>query len=243
MKHLTKKIILSIFTWLLLFITLGTSTFAWFSMNYTVSADNIEITVTSNSTYLYIGDNADIATNKYNLGKEVNAKYVSGGENGRCYPVFYGDGSYLGDVQTVAGKWYTANNANNNHATDAITNAREVESSKLDDFMLTYKVWLTLSGDSLPYQKQLIINFDKISGDDAVSCVIVLDTTSGTEKFALDSAHTQATTTGNINVTKSTAYEITFLVYINGNSANVNRDYFALHGVSGEFNISFNIIP
>ena len=40
MSGLTKKLLLSVLTWVLIFVTLGTSTFAWFSMNYEVVAED-----------------------------------------------------------------------------------------------------------------------------------------------------------------------------------------------------------
>ena len=251
MNNLTKKILISLFTWILIFLTLGTSTFAWFSMNYSVEATGLQITVKSNSTFLLIGDNAGIATNKMGLGKAVVAKYIEGGdEEKRVYPTFYGDGSVLGTTTTVAGKWYTASNGNSDHPTDDIKNVTEIANNSLDKYLLTYKVWMTLSGDSLPYEKPLIISFDKKSGDDSVSVVVMLTTYTGvnqtgstTEKFHLDGVTTQATTANNIFVSKDTAYEVTIYAYINGNGDNVYSDYFTLYGLTGDFNIDFDIVP
>ena len=251
MNNLTKKILISLFTWILIFLTLGTSTFAWFSMNYSVEATDLRITVKSNSTYLLIGDNAEIATNKLGLGREVVAKYVAGGdENKRVFPAFYGDGTVLGSTTTVSGKWYTASNRNSDHPNDDVINVTEIIDNNLNRYLLTYKVWMTLSGDSLPYSKPLTITFDKQSGDDSLSIVVVLTTYTGTnqtgsttEKFHLDSTNDQATTINNIYVSKDTAYEITIYAYINGNGDNVYSDYYTLHGISGVFNIDFDIVP
>ena len=252
MNRLTKKVLISVFTWIMIFITLGTSTFAWFSMNYSVSATDLNIVVKSNATYLLIGDNPGIATNKLGLTKQCAAGFVSGGdEDKKVYPAFYGDGTVLGtsvqsQVTTEVGKWYTASNLDSSSSTSNVVNVVQVVPENEWMYMLTYKVYLTLSGDSLPYEKPLKITFEQVSGDDSVSAVIVLTTTtndeSTTEKFPLNVDNTFGMTTGNIFVSKDTAYEITILVYINGNGENVNSDYFNLHGVTGQFNLNFDII-
>ena len=253
MSKLTKKIIISVLTWVMILITLGTSTYAWFSMNYTVKATDLKIVVKSNATFLLIGDNPGIATNKNGLTKTCAAGYVTGGDEDRkVYPAFYGDGSVLGtstehQVTTEVGKWYTANNVDSSSSNSNVFNVVKIIPENEHLYMLTYKVYLTFSRDSIPYEKPLTINFDKVSGDNSISTVVVLDTTteenSTTEKFQLDVNNTTATTTGNVYISKDTAYEITILVYINGTGQNVNSDYFTLHGLSGEFNLDFNIIP
>lgn len=253
MNNLTKKILISLFTWILIFLTLGTSTFAWFSMNYSVEATGLNITVRSNATYLLIGDNADIATNKLGLGREVVAKYFAGGdEDKRVYPAFYGDGTVLGtdpssQVTTVAGKWYTASNKNPDNANDDVQKVTMIPEGNLNLYRLTYRVWMTLSGDSLPYEKPLNISYKKISGDDSVSVVVMLTTytTNSTtvEMFHLDTDNSNVTTTNNIYVSKDTAYEITMYAYINGESSNVNSKYYTMYGLTGEFKIDFDILP
>lgn len=243
MNALTKKVILSLFTWILIFITLGTSTFAWFSMNYTVSATDLNITVTSNSTYLLIGNRSNVDVNKLGLTRETVPAFISGGDGQkRVSPAFYGDGSVLGNVTTVAGKWYTAYNEDLNHSNNKVVNVSEISSTNLQFHILTYKVWLTLSGDSQPYNNRLTINFDKISGDDAASIVVELTNENNVvEKFQLDVNNLQATTTGNVYVDKDTAYEITFYVYVNGNGDNVYDTYLGLYGINADLGISFDI--
>ncbi len=253
MSKLTRKIIISLLTWVLIFLTLGTTTFAWFSMNYVVEATGLEITVKSNATYLLIGDNAGIATNKMGLSREVAARYDGGGdENRKVYPAFYGDGTVLGtevedQVTTTPGRWYTASNGSKDNANDSVKGVKLIATENEHLYMLTYKVWMTLSADSLPYEKPLVINFNKTSGDDSVSIVVMMTTystnSSSVEKFHLDVNNTSATTVNNIYVSKNTAYEITILAYIDGTSENVHSEYYTLHGLTGEFNIEFDILP
>ena len=246
MNALTKKVILSIFTWILIFITLGTSTFAWFSMNYIVTASNVKIRVTSDATYLFIGDNEGIKDNKIDLSKETTPAFISGGfSNRRVYPTFYGDGTKLGNITTEVGKWYTAYNRDYNRSNNTIVSANEISYDKLSNHLLIYEAYLTLSNESQPYNDKLAINFHKLSGDDSVSVVVELWTdadVNNPEKFHLNVNETYAITDGNVSITSDTAYKITFYVYIDGNSTNVNSNYLGLHDVSGEITISFNIM-
>ena len=246
MNKLTKKVAISIITWIFIFLTLGTSTFAWFSINNTASATGLTISVQSNATFLLIGDNAGIATNKNGLTKSCAAKYVSGGdEDKKVYPAFYGDGSSLGsgeyEITTTVGKWYTASNVNMNSSNDSVFNVVEIIDANLSYYMLTYEVYLTFSGDSLDYNDELHILFKRLSGDDSLSIVVAIDTTEGTEYLPLDSTNDEVTTTGNVSIKSTTATKITILAYINGNGENVYTNYYILHGISGEFNLDFRI--
>ena len=63
MKKFTTKLLMSIIAVAFAFVALGTSTYAWFSMNTTVTATGMEVGAKSNSTYLLIntGDNDTVS--------------------------------------------------------------------------------------------------------------------------------------------------------------------------------------
>lgn len=246
MNKTWKKLFISILTWLFIFITLGTSTFAWFSLNFQAQMSDINIFVQTNSTYLLIGDNSDIATNKIGLTRKCDALLESGGnEHHLVFPTFYGDGvTYLGTqdpVLTEVGKWYSANNSNVGHATSEVFNVHEIASQDLSKYMLTYKVWITLASESAPYNDILRINYKKVSGDDSVTALIRVATTEGVEEFRLNYDNDNAVTLGNISLSNDTALEVTIIAYINGNSSTVYSDYYNLRGITGDFNIKFEI--
>lgn len=54
MKKFTTKLLMSIIAVAFAFVALGTSTYAWFSMNQTVTASGMEITAKSDTTFLLI---------------------------------------------------------------------------------------------------------------------------------------------------------------------------------------------
>ena len=62
MKKITRKLFISIIAVAFAFIALGTSTYAWFSMNTTVTVSNMELTAKSDNTYLLIGTVNNAAT-------------------------------------------------------------------------------------------------------------------------------------------------------------------------------------
>lgn len=256
MNKITKKLFISIITWIMIFVTLGASTYAWFSMNYQVSATDLTIKVQSNATYLLVGDNVGIATNKVGLTKECEALCVTeGNDSKQCYPAFYGDGSVLGSdeghmVTTTPGVWYTARNLDSSSSTNKIRGITVISNNNFDDYVLTYNVYLTLSNDSLPYEKQLTVNYNKVSGDDAISVVVEIQTLKENEieytneSISLNSNNSRGTTEGKVYISGNTAMLVTMYVYLDGNYENINSDYFNEHnGVNGSVNISFELIP
>ena len=256
MNKITKKLFITVITWIMIFVTLGASTYAWFSMNYTVSATDITIRIQSNATYLLIGDNEGIATNKMGLTKECEALYVTeGNDSKKCYPAFYGDGSVLGSdsehmITTVPGVWYTARNLDSSNSANKIRGVTIIPDNKLYDYVLTYNAYLTLSNDSSPYEKQLIVKYNKVDGDDAISAVVVIQTLDeatnefGNESIPLNVNNDSGTTEGTVYISGNTATLVTIYVYLDGNSENINSDYFnENNGIDGTINISFELIP
>ena len=76
MKKITRKLFISIIAVAFAFIALGTSTYAWFSMNTTVTVNNMELTAKSDNTYLLIGTVNNAATIQA-ISPESNATNVN----------------------------------------------------------------------------------------------------------------------------------------------------------------------
>lgn len=110
MKKFTTKLLMSIIAVAFAFVALGTSTYAWFSMNTVVKVENMEISAKSTSTYLIIGT-ASSATDL----QSVNATSVdlapAANESVAVYPSAHrasGDGIDL-DGSAVVSNTTTAN--------------------------------------------------------------------------------------------------------------------------------------
>ena len=137
MKKFTTKLLMSIIAVAFAFVALGTSTYAWFSMNTTVSATGMEVGAKSNSTFLLVGtgDNdtvaeirtgnlttVDVAVDNENTlvlpskpkeASEIGTVNVAGG-------VYFAEGTAVTTAATaaVAANWYTATSHNPGQATN-----------------------------------------------------------------------------------------------------------------------------
>ena len=164
-----KKLIPAICLLLVSAVMLGTSTFAWFSMNTSVTATGMQIAAKSNNTYLLIntGDN-DTAAEIQTAGVTTIALTVSD-VNAKVYPskpktpaevdtdaLFDGDtAAYAGpnaaaDHTNAAayGNWYTAQNNNPAASTDSVKNATSL--TGFTNYVITKTLYLTVAAGANP---------------------------------------------------------------------------------------------
>ncbi|MCQ2771540.1 MAG: hypothetical protein MJ236_07085, partial [Clostridia bacterium] len=175
-----KKLIPAICLLLISAMMLGTSTFAWFSMNTQVTATGMNVTAKSNAVNLLIGGTADCATTKTGLSTTVAGTYATTGNDTKaCYPAAYVTAQTVvtSSFTAAANTWYTATNANPGAVADDVNSAKAVDEGD-KDYMLTYKVWLTLSTDSEDItDKKVKVTFALGNTDDAaISAVVKLGT-------------------------------------------------------------------
>lgn len=157
-----KKLIPALAMLLIAAVMLGTSTYAWFSMNTTVTATGMQITAKSNNTYLLIntGDN-DTADEIQTAGVTTVALTVA--DNAMSvYPAkpkeaaeVAASATFDGDTPVtnaataaVAANWYTAQNNNPGNATDSIKNA--VELTGFENYVITRTLYLTVADGANP---------------------------------------------------------------------------------------------
>ena len=253
MKKLTKKLFISVMTLVLTAMALGTSTFAWFSMNTTVTAKGMQVQAKSNSIYLLIGDDAGIATDKTGLNENANA-VLQDSESGEAlyrYPAYYGTASEVKSGESGGIGWYSARNKNADDSTDAVVGVSAINSGDLNKYVLTYKVWLTLSTDSVAYNGKITCSMLKVSGSDAAIAAVVeingenlslnpYDTTYDAKEVGEILANAQ--TTGNVPLANNTVVEVTIRVYIDGTSTNVYSDYINDgYSIIGKCSIQFDL--
>jgi len=144
-----KKLIVSICTLALSAAMLCTSTYAWFSMNKSVTAGGMSIEAKSESTYLLIGKASDNWTD--NTGAADKAAYIQG-LNGLSADF----GSALQSLKpsahesisnkteaATANKWYTASAANVGAST--IDDSTKETLTGLTGYVVEYKVYLTVA--------------------------------------------------------------------------------------------------
>ena len=164
-----KKLIPALCMLLVSAILLGTSTYAWFSMNTTVNATGMQITIKSDNTFLLIntGDN-DTADEIQTAGLTTTALTVAAAdadlypaapcltsEQAALLPASTGK-KVGGDAITVAGaqitsdstaddvtNWYTATAAASNAATMLGGSARQLTS--FSDYVIVKTAYLTVA--------------------------------------------------------------------------------------------------
>lgn len=217
------------------------STFAWFAANTSVKATGMSVSAKSNATYLLISGTSACTTQeqKASLTTEVTGTKI--GEATTCYPVAYCSTSgTLGgktDLSVESGKWYTANN-DKLDGTGNVTNITEVTNYN-SSYFLEYNVWLTLSTDSEDTTKSIDVTFNKITGDQALSAVVIVGST---DPIRLNTTTATGTTSSTITLKASEAVEVTIYLYIDGTSTNVNSNYInGGNSVTGTADITFTL--
>ena len=208
----------------------GTSTYAWFSMNSSVQATNMMVKAKSNARYLLIGDdetNAKATAKTDKAGQPLtnahDALYATTGNDSKtCYPTaYYTAVGTLNGQATKANTWYTTTSDTHNKAVSGNAEIKEVtEADK--DYMLTYKMYLTLTNDSESYTGKLTVTPTITNTSESVKAMVVING----EKNIVDTNNTAFTTKGDVNLTSDNALEVTVYVYNDGNADNVNSTYF-----------------
>ena len=242
----TRKLIPAIAMLLVSLIVMSSASFAWFSMNKQVTATGMQVTAKSNATYLLIGDDSDkAAVEKKDLAGAAltnthAAAYATIGNDAKtCYPTAYSaDAGTLNGHTTAAGKWYTTSSDKQDTAVSGTGAITEVT---LGDgkYMLTYKMYLTLSKDSEAYTGNVKITPKFSSADAAIKAYVTING----ENTVFDSTETAFTTTGDVTITGSTAVEVVAYVYVDGNSTNVYSDYVAGgNTITGQLNLQFDLV-
>lgn len=166
-----KKLIPAFCMLLVSAVMLGSSTFAWFSMNNKVTASGMEVTAKSNTQFLVIANTlteGKVADTTTVATADLSSTKV-GADDNKVLPVslFNANTEWYNKENTadkkhkyddgntaVAGEWFTANSPKYDAATgtnNVITNVMKVDSTKSAEFgkyVLTYKCYIALAKGS-----------------------------------------------------------------------------------------------
>lgn len=210
-------------------VLLGTSTYAWFSMNNTVTATGMSVTATTNTKYLLIGSSADLsnATTTY-------APTKTGGVNNeaKVYPCAKATADIIiGDVSLKTGYWYTANSkvhsdsasieytttAENETINENITNVQVINTNK-GNYHLVYKFYIGLADGNA--SSDLVFK-NTVSGDSALKSATKALITIGTAEMELNAKNQSTGVTFEKISLSTTGIEVTVTLYVDGNDASV----------------------
>lgn len=216
-----KKLIPALCMLLISAVLMGTSTYAWFSMNTDVKASGMQVTAKSNSTYLLITNTKDATgANPGSTTLGVEQKFSDTAKE--VYPTAYTTTEITsGETTILANNWYTCNNKLSSAATGNETNYKNVALGD-ESYFAKYTVYLTLSKDSENWEGTLNVKMARDEGDQAVSAVVVIN---GENFNFTGTTLASQVTTGNVALTNATQVEVTIYVYLDGTSTNVNSDF------------------
>lgn len=132
-------------------VLLGTSTFAWFSMNTTVTATGMQVTAKSNFTYLLIGKTAtEVKEKDFN---KTEADFEMGKGEAKLSPSAHETLTSAADVTELNGEqyknWYTSKSSDRNQSVTADSTKTYIGKDNLGDYVLNKTVYLALAPDSV----------------------------------------------------------------------------------------------
>lgn len=245
-----KKVVPALCALLVSAVMLGSSTYAWFSMNTKVTAKGMSVTAQSNSTYLVISKNTTLGTD---ISASLNGDNAVGGIGGTktsVYPSAKAEKDITG-TEIKAGDWYYAASKKRNDAGavgDGALGTNTLSATKIGteltaDYQVTYTFYIGLSGESKAMDNATI----KVDAADATagnSSVALGKGLSAEVKIGDKDAVTLKDGTTNANVTgvnlSNTAITVTVMVYIDGNNANVTSAATDLSDLA--LNLAFSIV-
>ena len=246
-----KKLIPALCMLLVSAILLGGSTYAWFSMNDTVSANGMEVKAKTNTQFLLISNSAsDITSDAGTYSTtSVNITQTAGGIGSTStdkkqivYPAARATVENKPVNGLKVGDWYTGNstsmdNAGNvNDVNSTFTNGRKIDTDKLGDYVLTYTCYIGLAKGSSSYTGKLTVTGTGKEFDKGVTAIIKV----GDEKEIVCTDNTlNDTSITDLSLTANTAVTVTVQIYIDGNNSHVKTKDF--QKIEGSLNLTFAI--
>lgn len=224
MKKLTRKLFMSIIAVAFAFIALGTSTYAWFSMNQTVEVTGMQISAKSDSTFLIIG-----GTNVLADVQEANAVSVpmNVANDVKIYPSAHETLNNAADAATV-GNWYfeTASAPDASTAKEGTKTA--LISTNFEKYVIKKTVYVTLAKGSNQATNLKVNNFaltqrtdENLSGTSKTHSPVKVVIASPSAAIELDSTNTTSDTVLAATVTDQALIALDIYIYYYGADTNV----------------------
>lgn len=267
-----KKLIPAVCMLLVSAVMLGTTTFAWFSMNNKVSATNMQVVAKSDNTYLLIGtgDN-DTAAEIQAIANGTTVDLTVSDTDAKVYPsrpaqdateVGYLAAGKLnidgGNVTTAgaivnskataaaATNWYTASALKSDASAIDGTSARQLTAEKFSKYVIKKTVYLTVAAGANS-AKNLSVEATitaKEAGKNFSAVKVLVATETG--MAILDSTHTTSAAIGSETalITSTTVVAVDIYIYYDGADSTVYTNGSAnLAGATISLNFEVNAVP
>lgn len=212
-------------------VLLGTSTFAWFSMNTTVTATGMQVTAKTNHTYLLITDNSenkDLDTLRTELQKDPDVndtKVTYDAAASELAPSAHEAFETTGASTAAAtvGQWFTAQGADPSKP-DMKDKSKQALTS-FDGYVLTETVYITVTKDSANAKdlkvKATITNNTTATDITPLKVLVVC----GDKYVELDSTKLEdASVVLAATISKDALTKVDIYIYYDGNHANVTTN-------------------
>lgn len=185
-----KKLIPAFCMLLISAVLMGTSTFAWFSMNKTVTASGLKVTAKSNVTSLLISTEDNLAAMQADVGTHSSVSLANDPDSvNELLPAAYKDSAEKSKTgYATVGNWYTAEGESANSSTAKADSDEDL--TTFDGYVWKKTVYLALAKNA-PAAQQIKASVT-LSGTtenknyDAVR--IVVASASGTFEFKKDTS-------------------------------------------------------
>jgi hypothetical protein len=240
MKKFTTKLLMSIIAVAFAFVALGTSTYAWFSMNTQVQVTGMQVTAKTDNTYLLIGDGENDTYQEIQAINPVDSiiEWVVSDDDSELYPVAPvttdGELAYFTGSATAAAKvtnaataaavanWYTAKAEKPSEATIDAETAEQL--TTFNKYVLVKSVWLTVAEGAQPAHNLTVsATFTaKTTGKDITGAKLLIVTSDGGFAILKNGASTNVDIKGaNTNITDQTVVKVDMYIYYDGNETAV----------------------
>ena len=222
-----RGLLLSLLTLLVAIVVTTTSTYAWFAMNSSVSATNMQVTVVADKDYLIISNTAP-ASGKFTADDVGTTTLASVAANTEVLPTRLKSGSTTTSNMT----WQTATGTSINDGS-AKDNAYTDITSGINKYVVQYSFWIglnpTYSAVNASNLKITNVELTKVGSAsneflNAVSFVVVCDDAVKDNYFNEETDDSLAAKDTVLAATinkDGTPVKVDVYVYINGDNANV----------------------
>ena len=242
MKKLTTKLLMSIIAVAFAFVALGTSTYAWFSMNTTVQATGMQITAKSDSTFLLINSGDKDTLAEVQAEKAILTTIAVGTDEAKVYPSAHNEITSATAAGTAANWYYQTADAPNASASSSAAVA--LTDANFSKYVIKRTVYITLAPGSND-ATNLVVSATFASNSTAtgensnlftpVKAVVAC----GNNVVELDKATTSSNTALAATVTDAALVTVDIYLYYNGADASVFTENIAnLDGATVNFSFS-----
>lgn len=229
-----KKVIPALCMLLVSAVMLGTSTFAWFSMNNTVTATNMQVTAQTNSKFLVVSNTKSLANVTTTTLDITNKTGGVDDAHTKAYPAAICTTADNPKAGVAVGDWYTANSTSYTQSTGGLTNITKIEDENLDQYRITYTFYIGLAAGSDAVTDTTLTFTPTTDLTNSVAKAVVRVTNKENTVEALSFVNgTAQTTTGKFDLNAENGLKIEVLVYIDGNAQDVTSEKATATAVSG----------